>query len=86
MVVALLGVLQFIHVVSEAVNGGVFAQSGPDEPAFTLSVQSTMDNRWLALARSVKHSTILSDPESGARGRIAVKAPRRSLPAWAWRG
>jgi hypothetical protein len=46
--------------ISLADNGSLFAQSGPDEPAYTLSVQSTSDNRWLALARSVAHSTILS--------------------------
>ena len=46
--------------ISLAGNGSLFAQSGPNEPASTLSVQSTSDNRWLALARSVDHSTILS--------------------------
>jgi hypothetical protein len=46
--------------ISLANNGALFAQSGPNEPASTFPVQSTADNAWLAMARSVEHSTILS--------------------------
>jgi hypothetical protein len=46
--------------ISVANNGALFAQSGPNEPASSFPVQSTADNNWLALARSVEHSTILS--------------------------
>jgi hypothetical protein len=46
--------------ISVGTNGSLFAQSGPGAPASTLPVQSTSDNRWLGLARSVEHSTILS--------------------------
>jgi hypothetical protein len=46
--------------ISVANNGSLFAQSGPDEPAAAFPVQSTTDNNWLAMSRSVEHSTILS--------------------------
>lgn len=46
--------------ISLANRGSLFAQSGPDEPASAFPVQSTTDNNWLAMARSVEHSTILS--------------------------
>jgi hypothetical protein len=46
--------------ISLANNGALSAQSGPDEPASTFPVQSTADNNWLALSRSVEHSRILS--------------------------
>jgi hypothetical protein len=46
--------------ISLANNGALFAQSGPDEPASAFPVQSTADNNWLAMARTVEHSTILS--------------------------
>jgi hypothetical protein len=46
--------------ISVANNGSLFAQSGPDEPASAFPVQSTTDNKWLAMSRSVEHSTILS--------------------------
>jgi hypothetical protein len=46
--------------ISLANNGSLFARSGPGEPASTFPVQSTTDNNWLAMARSVGHSTILS--------------------------
>jgi hypothetical protein len=46
--------------ISLANSGALYAQSGPNEPASTFPVQSTTDNNWLALSRSVEHSTILS--------------------------
>jgi hypothetical protein len=46
--------------ISLANNGSLFVRSGPDEPASSFPVQSTTDNNWLALSRSVGHSTILS--------------------------
>ena len=41
-------------------NGSLFAQSAPHEAAFAFPVASTSDNNWLAMARSIGRSTILS--------------------------
>ena len=46
--------------ISLANNGSLFAQSAPYQPSFRFPVQSTTDDSWLAMARSVGHSTILS--------------------------
>jgi hypothetical protein len=46
--------------ISLANHAALAAQSGPNEPASTFPVQSTTDNKWLAMSRSVGHSTILS--------------------------
>ena len=46
--------------ITLANNASLSAQSAPYEPSVSFQVQSTSDNRWLGLARSVDHSTILS--------------------------
>ena len=46
--------------ITLANNGSLLAQSGPNQPQFTFPVQSTADNDWLAMSRSVARSTILS--------------------------
>ncbi len=46
--------------ISLANNGSLFAQSAPYQPSFRFPVQSTTDDSWLAMARSVGHSTIVS--------------------------
>lgn len=46
--------------ISLANNGSLFAQSGPNQPPATLPVQSTSNDEWLAMSRSVERSNILS--------------------------
>jgi hypothetical protein len=46
--------------ITLANNGSLLAQSAPNQPQFTFPVQSTADNHWLAMSRSVARSTILS--------------------------
>jgi hypothetical protein len=46
--------------ISLGANGSLFAQSAPHEAAFAFPVASTSDNNWLAMARSIGRSTILS--------------------------
>ncbi|MBV8224116.1 MAG: hypothetical protein JO232_02875 [Verrucomicrobia bacterium] len=46
--------------ISLANNGSLFAQSGPNQPQATLPFESTTNNEWLAMSRSVERSNILS--------------------------
>ena len=46
--------------ISLANNGSLFAQSGPNQPQATLPFQSTSNNEWLAMSRSVERSNIVS--------------------------
>jgi hypothetical protein len=41
-------------------NGSLFAQSGPNQPQANLPFESTTNNEWLAMSRSVERSNILS--------------------------
>ena len=67
--------------ISVANNGALFAQSGPDEPASTFPVQSTADNNWLALSRSVEHSTILSGRDLPMNTFEATDVSQMTAPA-----
>jgi hypothetical protein len=46
--------------ISLANNGALFAQSGPNQPQASLPVESTTNDEWLAMSRSVERSNILS--------------------------
>lgn len=46
--------------ISLANNGSLRAQSGPNQPQLSFPVQSTTDNNWLAMSRSIARSTFLS--------------------------
>ena len=46
--------------ISLANSGSLFAQSGPNQPQATLPFESTSNNEWLAMSRSVERSNILS--------------------------
>ncbi len=46
--------------ISLAHNGSLFAQSGPNQPQANLPFESTTNNEWLAMSRSVERSNILS--------------------------
>jgi hypothetical protein len=46
--------------ISLANNGSLLAQSGPGQPLLSFPVQSTTDNTWLAMSRSIARSTVLS--------------------------
>ena len=46
--------------ISLANNGSLLAQSGPNQPQLSFPVQSTTDNNWLAMSRSIARSNILS--------------------------
>jgi hypothetical protein len=46
--------------VSLANNGSLLAQSGPGQSQLSFPVQSTTDNNWLAMSRSIARSTVLS--------------------------
>src|SRR5271157_1766246 len=46
--------------ISLAHNGSLFAQSGPNQPQVNLPFESTSNNEWLAMSRSVERSNILS--------------------------
>ena len=59
----------------------LFAQSGPDEPASAFPVQSTTDNNWLAMARSVEHSTILSGRDLPMNTFEATDVTQMTTPA-----
>jgi hypothetical protein len=67
--------------ISVANNGALFAQSGPDQPASTFPVQSTADNNWLALSRSVEHSTILSGRDLPMNTFEATDVSQMTTPA-----
>ena len=67
--------------ISVANNGALFAQSGPDEPASTFPVQSTADNNWLAMSRSVEHSTILSGRDLPMNTFEAADVTQMTMPA-----
>jgi hypothetical protein len=69
--------------ISLANNGALFAQSGPDEPASTFPVQSTADNNWLAMSRSVEHSTILSGRDLPMNTFEAADVIQMTMPALA---
>jgi len=46
--------------ISLANNGSLFAQSGPNQPQANLPFESTDNNQWPAMSRSVERSNILS--------------------------
>ena len=46
--------------INLANNGSLFAQAGPNQPEAMLPFESTSNNEWLAIARSVERSNILS--------------------------
>ena len=62
-------------------NGSLFARSGPNEPASTFPVQSTTDNNWLAMSRSVGHSTILSGRDLPMNTFQAADVTQMTTPA-----
>ena len=67
--------------ISLANNGSLFARSGPNEPASTFPVQSTTDNNWLAMSRSVGHSTILSGRDLPMNTFQATDVTQMTTPA-----
>jgi hypothetical protein len=67
--------------ISVANNGSLFARSGPGETGSTFPVQSTSDNNWLALSRSVGHSTILSGRDLPMNTFQATDVTQMTTPA-----